>query len=252
MWTIKNIAFTCYLFSQKSWVIFLIKSSHKFLILISNIGVDLVWIFWISNYYYTSVLNCTSKNIKITFKVAFLQSVIWKFFIAKFSKMHLTAEILEFFYLADNENQKLFFPEWKIFVLKRFLFSFFFLPYLTLFFSFSSSRNHSSPSSTDIYTFICVTKPLKSFPICFRFCALPAFQSLKSKLLDPPGFAPRFRFSSFEASNSILTFHVFRGIEFYFEEEKTFLLFDSSFLFCVYKNGFFSLHYQKKARWKQR
>jgi hypothetical protein len=93
---------------------------------------------------------------------------------------------------------------------------------LTLFFSFSSSRNHSSPSSTDIYTFICVTKPLKSFPICFRFCALPAFQSLKSKLLDPPGFAPRFRFSSFEASNSILTFHVFRGIEFYFEEEKHF------------------------------
>jgi hypothetical protein len=118
--------------------------------------------------------------------------------------MHLTAEILEFFYLADNENQKLFFPEWKIFVLKRFLFSFFFLPYMTLFFSFSSSRNHSSPSSTDIYTFICVTKPLKAFPICFRFCALPAFQSLKSKLLDPPGFAPRFRFSSFEASNSIL------------------------------------------------
>lgn len=91
---------------------------------------------------------------------------------------------------------------------------------MTLFFSFSSSRNHSSPSSTDIYTFICVTKPLKSFPICFRFCALPAFQSLKSKLLDPPGFAPRFRFSSFEASNSILTFHVLRGIEFYFEEEK--------------------------------
>ncbi len=75
---------------------------------------------------------------------------------------------------------------------------------MTLFFSFSSSRNHSSPSSTDIYTFICVTKPLKAFPICFRFCALPAFQSLKSKLLDPPGFAPRFRFSSFEASNSIL------------------------------------------------
>jgi hypothetical protein len=168
--------------------------------------------------------------------------------------MHLTAEILEFFYLADNENQKLFFPEWKIFVLKRFLFFFFlFSIFDALLFLLFIKKSFFSQFHWHLHLHLChKTSQIISY--------------LLSLLRAPCIPKPEIQTSWSTGIRSSIPFFVFRGIEFYFDvsrltrhrilfwrrKRKTFLLFDSSFLFCVYKNGFFSLHYQKKARWKQR